>query len=161
MLLLFELVDLAGVDPGNGAHVHGHLRVRMDEVLIEYPEPICVNDWLAALAGILGKIVSEDRSGDPTSFSVEGPEGWPVLDALRMEEMVRVAFVEGGESPSSGFMIPVVEFQAAVERFLGEAAEQVRRAAGLAAKVSVAELAQTRCRQFWCGEAGTGFPRWE
>lgn len=149
-----ELRRQAGSAP-EACHYHGRLGVRLGADAIEYPEPVCVNDWLTALARLYWEVLLADRAHDPTTFFIDGPEGSPAFEVIRMQNSLRIALLRNDEAVGKCFT-PVARLQTAVEDHVDEV---FRRALSLGdAPASAAPLLQSQCRTFWIGKAGSGAP---
>jgi hypothetical protein len=154
-LIHFEMRDLQRQVQPEGWHYHGRLHMRLGDHAIEYPEPVCVNDWLAALVRIYWEVALADHALDPMTFFIDGPEGSPAFEVIRIQDSLRIALLRGDEAVGKCFT-PIAGLQAAVEEHLDEVFRQAQSLGD--APVSPALLLQPQCRQFWTGKAGSGAP---
>lgn len=142
--------------PGQASwHYHGRLAIRLGADAIEFPQPICVNDWLAALVSLHWEVLLADRAHDPMTFYIDGPKGSPAFEVIRMHHKLRTALLRDDEALAKSFMA-ISALQAAVEDHLDEVFRLVRSLGD--APPSTAPLLQAQCRQFWTGKAGGGAP---
>lgn len=140
-------------------HFHGLLRIRLDEDWVEYPQPVCVNDWLKALLGVQREIAFGDRTRDPTTFFILGAGGWPVFEAIRMNHSLRIALLQDGDALGK-CLIRVTGFQLAVEEHLHEVFQHVHSLGGDPPTMS-GHLVRWKCGQFSAKKAGAGIPAGE
>jgi len=153
----FEISDLQR-RPGpaqQGWHYHGRLRIRLDDAASEYPVPVCVNDWLTALVRVYWEAALADHALDPMTFFIDGPEGAPAVEVIRMQDSLRIALLRDDEAVGKCFT-PMAGLQTAMEEHLGEVLRQAQSLAD--APTSIAPLLQPQCRTFRTGKAGGGAP---
>lgn len=155
--LHFEMRDLQRQDPPEKKawHYHGRLGIRLGADAIEYPEPVCVNDWLAALVRLYWEVVLADRAHDPTTFFIDGPEGSPAFEVIRIQDSLRIALLREDEAVGK-CLTPVAGLQLALEDHLEEVLRLARTQGD--APASTASLLQPQCHTFWTGKAGSGAP---
>lgn len=131
----------------------------MEDNLVEYPQQICVNSWLTALVSLKREIAVSDRGHDPVTFFIDGLEEWPALEAIRMNDLLRVAILQGDEAVAKS-LIPVTAFQHAVEKLLHRVFQRVQSLLGSDAPTMSGDLVRWKCNQFSVGKAGSGVPPW-
>lgn len=136
-------------------HYHGRLHIRLDGDAIEVPEPICVNDWLAALVSLHWEVLLADHAHDPITVYIDGPPAAPALEVIRIEDKLRIALLRDDEALAKSFTA-ISALQTAVEDHVDEVLRLVRSLGD--APPSSAALLQRHCRQFWTGKAGGGAP---
>lgn len=153
----FKIADLhqrAGEAP-QAWHYHGRLAVRLGADAIEYPEPVCVNDWLAALVRVYWEVALADRAHDPMTFFIDGPEGSPAFEVIRIQDSLRIALLREDEAVGK-CLTPVAGLQLALEDHLDEVLRLARTQGD--APASTAWLLQPQCHTFLTGKAGSGAP---
>jgi hypothetical protein len=152
----FEIRDLHRHDQPapDSWHFHGLLRIRLDEDWVEYPQPVCVNDWLKALLGVQREVAFGDRTRDPTTFFLSGPRNWPLFEAIRMYDSLRIALLQDGEALAKS-LVSVTDFQLAVEEHLHHVFQDVLSQGGDPPTMP-GHLARWKCRQFSAKQAGAG-----
>lgn len=154
----FEIRDFhrEGHPAQDSRHFHGLLRICLDEEWVEYPQPVCVNDWLKAVLGVQREIAFGDRARDPTTFFIVGPPGWPVLEAIRMYDSLRIALLQDGEALAK-CLVSVTSFQLAVEEHLHQVFQRALSLGGDPPTMP-GHLVRWKCRQFSAKQAEAAFP---
>lgn len=140
-------------------HFHCRLRIRLEDDLVEYLQPVCVNTWLAALVSLKREIALSDHGHDPVTFFIDGLEDWPVLEAIRMNDLLRVTILQGDEAVAK-CLLPSIEFQQTVDKLQHRVFQKVQSVLGSDAPAISGELVRWKCNQFSMGKAGAGVPPW-
>lgn len=157
--LQFETFNLHS--HGGLLHFHGCLQVKIGETVIDYPNDVCINDWVAALANLRQEIIFSNRGGDPTAFFIDGQQSWPVLETIRMADSLRIAMLHE-DVVMAKCLISIPDFEVVFEEFLDHLAERAHLSHGDGRHRLLHELSHSRCEQFWSGKAGEGAPPgWE
>jgi len=145
-----------GLPAQDSRHFHGLLRICLDGDWVEYPQSVCVNDWLKALLGVQREIAFGDRARDPATFFIVGPPGWPVLEAIRMYDTQRIALLQDGEALAK-CLVSVTSFQLAVEEHLHQVFQRAVSLGGDPPTMP-GHLVRWGCRQFSAKQAVAAFP---
>lgn len=145
--------------PLHGLHLHGTLEIRLDGASSNIPsEDICINGFAAALAQIRDHVLFGTRKPDPTTYLLQGPRAWPLLEFLRMHDLLRVAALIDGEGIST--VLPVSDFQPAADRFLQECLAAIDSHRSGKRPVSAAAFFEARCNIFRVARAAQAEPVW-
>jgi len=143
----------------HGLHLHGALELRLDGTPSEFPsEDVCTNGFAAALAQVRDHVLFGTRKPDPTTYLLQGPPAWPVLEFLRMHDLLRVAALVDGEGISA--VLPVGDFQPCADRFLQECLAAVDSHRHSNRPVSAAAFFEARCNVFRVARAAQVAPVW-
>jgi hypothetical protein len=142
-------------EPLDPTHLHARLRLQLDDTVVEYPEDVCLNDWMAALLTLQQEISSLGHSHVPITFFIDGLPGWPLFEVIRMDDLARAALIQGDEAVAS-CLLSTADFQVAVDRFLHSIFEEARRLGTGGADPLPTQLVRPYCDQFWTGKAGGG-----
>ncbi len=150
---------LAQNSPLHGLHLHGSLELRLDDASSDFPsQDVCINGFAAALAQVRDHILFGTRKPDPTTYLLQGPRAWPLLEFLRMHDLLRVAALIDGEGISA--VLPVSDFQPAAARFLQECFAAVDSHRSGKPAVTAAGFFEARCNVFRVARAAQEHPVW-